>query len=109
MGLFEAQGVIWAAYNDDFFVAVSHFLRCGIGSFPFKFLDVLMGANPRRFETWKPVFGKTRKHLSLWKGKHLPLYLFSFFKAPKRVMKDLIRFRGFFYGGFSRSEGNCFG
>lgn len=30
MGLFEARGVIWAAYNDDFLVAVSHFLCCGI-------------------------------------------------------------------------------
>lgn len=65
------NGVIWAAYNDNFLVAVSHFLRCGIGSFPFKFLGVLMGVNQRRFETWKPVFGKTRKRLSLWKGKRL--------------------------------------
>jgi len=74
MGLFEVQGVIWAPYNDDFLVAVSHFLRCGIGSFLFKFLDVPMGENPRRLETWKPVFGKTRKHLSLWKAGRVNIY-----------------------------------
>lgn len=44
---------------DNFLVAASHFLSCSIGSLPFKFLGVPVGANPM-LSTWKPIIDKVK-------------------------------------------------
>jgi len=63
-----------------------------------------IGANPRRYETWKPIIKVFESRLASWKGRNLsmgghitlinsvlgilPLF-FSFFKASKTVLNIL--------------------
>lgn len=96
----------------------SAFLACRIGKLPFKFLGIPIGANPRRYDTWEPVISKVRLRLSSWKSRQLtiggrltlinsvlsslPLYFFSFYKAPKKVINELVRLqKQFLWGGHS--------
>jgi hypothetical protein len=79
-------------------------------------LGIPVGANPRRKETWKPVVYSMSKRLCSWNSRHLsyggritlinsvlsslPLYFFSFFKAPRCVLQQLVRLqRNFLWGG----------
>lgn len=94
------------------------FLACCIGKIPLKFLGISVGSQtPRRYNAWKPVLKTMRLKLSSWKSRQLsigrrmitlinsvlsslPLYFFSFFKSPKKAIKELIRLqRQFLWGG----------
>jgi len=46
-------------------------LNCRRLSILFIYLGILIGANPRREETWKRVINKFEKKLALWKHKSL--------------------------------------
>ncbi|PNX89544.1 ribonuclease H, partial [Trifolium pratense] len=102
--------------GERFLEAAANFLLCKSESIPFKFLGLPVGANPRRLNTWKPVVESMLKRLSGWNGRHLsiggrvtlinsvlsslPLYFFSFFKAPKGVIHQLVKIqRNFLWGG----------
>ncbi|PNX97198.1 cysteine-rich receptor-like protein kinase, partial [Trifolium pratense] len=102
--------------GERFLEAASNFLLCKSESIPFKFLGLPVGANPRSLNTWKPVVESMTKRLSGWNGRHLsiggrvtlinsvlsslPLYFFSFFKAPKGVIQQLVKIqRNFLWGG----------
>ncbi|GAU48580.1 hypothetical protein TSUD_369510 [Trifolium subterraneum] len=108
---------IYGINVDEFFLeAAANFLLCRAETIPFKFLGLPVGANPRRLNTWKPVVDSMKQRLSSWSGRHLsiggrvtlinsvlsslPLYFFSFFKAPKGVINELIKIqRNFLWGG----------
>lgn len=104
--------------EDQFLNAASTFLSCNVDKFPFRFLGLPVGANPRRCDTWKPVVDAMKKKLSSWNGRNLsmggrvtlinsvlsslPLYYFAFFKAPKKILNELIKIqRMFLWGGCS--------
>ncbi|KAM0028414.1 putative RNA-directed DNA polymerase [Helianthus debilis subsp. tardiflorus] len=91
-------------------------LVCNKGSFPFKHLGLVVGANMNLIRNWKPVIDVFKNRLSLWKAKHLsyggritllksvlnslPTYFFSLYKAPVKVLEILERLRRvFFWGG----------
>ncbi|MCH81419.1 LINE-1 reverse transcriptase like, partial [Trifolium medium] len=110
--------------NDYLLEAAANFLLCRAETIPFKFLGLPVGANPRRLNTWKPVVESMKKRLSSWNGRHLsiggrvtlinsvlsslPLYFFSFFKAPKGVITDLIKLqRNFLWGGGMDAKKLC--
>lgn len=99
----------------------AQFLYCKIGEVPFNFLGIPVGANPRLSSTWRPVINKLRDRLSIWRSRQLsmggritlvnlvlaslPLYYFSFFKAPKKVLKELTQIqRNFLWGGSSEVQ-----
>lgn len=46
-------------------------LNCKIGSMPFNFLGLMIGANMKREKYWKIVLDKFNKKLSAWKAKCL--------------------------------------
>nr|KYP43495.1 Putative ribonuclease H protein At1g65750 family [Cajanus cajan] len=92
------------------------FLNCTVGSLPFSYLGLPIGANPRLLKTWDPVISKVQKRLSKWKGKNLsfggrsvllksilhsiPIYYLSFFKASTSIITILESlFRRFLWGG----------
>jgi hypothetical protein len=102
--------------DNRFLGASSSFLHCEVDSIPFRFLGIPVGANPRRKATWSSIIDNTRKRLSVWNGRNLsiggrvtlinsvlsslPLYFFSFFKAPVCVLKELVSIqRRFLWGG----------
>lgn len=53
--------------------ATSNIFACLISLFPFSFLSILIGANPRRSSLWEPILSKIRNKLSSWKGKVVSL------------------------------------
>lgn len=51
----------------------SQFLCCCRDELPFKFLDISVGSNPRRCETWNPILQSLKKKLSNWKAGFLSI------------------------------------
>ncbi|PNX82415.1 cysteine-rich receptor-like protein kinase, partial [Trifolium pratense] len=109
---------------DNFLVAASSYLGCNVESIPFKFLGLPVGANPRRQATWKPIVESAAKKLSCWNSRNLsiggrvtlinsvlsslPLYFFSFYKAPRCVINQLVRIqRNFLWGGGVEDKKLC--
>lgn len=82
------------------------FLNCSYMDFPFVYLGVPIGANPRRKSVWSKVLEKCRKKLSVWRQKTLslggrvtfinlvfssiPLFFLSFLKIFVGVAKKII-------------------
>jgi len=82
-------------------------LNCRQMDLPFKYLGMTIGGNPRRFEFWDPIVDKIRYRLSRLKGRFLslagqicliksvinvlPLFYFSFSKAPVVVCNQIRR------------------
>jgi hypothetical protein len=80
-------------------------LSCHSDVVRFKFLGIPVGSNPRRRAAWKPILEALTKRLTLWSSRQLsfggriilinsvlaslPLYYFSFFKAPCCVLKNI--------------------
>ncbi|XP_058753509.1 uncharacterized protein LOC131626685 [Vicia villosa] len=52
----------------DFLQAASDFLFCAISPFPFQFLGISIGCNPRRKSAWSLITTKLRNMLALWRG-----------------------------------------
>ncbi|XP_058766654.1 uncharacterized protein LOC131640260 [Vicia villosa] len=102
--------------EDQFLRATSHFLCCKVDNIPFKFLGIVVGGNHRRLNFWKPVIYGVKARLSTWKGRFLsmggrislinavianiPVYYFSFFKAPTKIIQTLTSIqRNFLWDG----------
>ncbi|XP_058754722.1 uncharacterized protein LOC131627879 [Vicia villosa] len=83
---------------------------------PPTFLGLPIGSNPRRITTWEPLVAKVKKRLASWKGRFLSfggritliksvlsslaIFYLSFYKAPKKVIKDINRIQSnFLWGG----------
>jgi len=87
---------------------------------PFKYLGMIIGGNPRRIEFWNLVVDKIKTRLSRWRGKTLslaghicliksvisalPLFYFSFFKAPIVVRNHIRRIQARFLWGWGFEE-----
>ncbi|GKU85336.1 hypothetical protein SLEP1_g16 [Rubroshorea leprosula] len=91
-------------------------LNCVVGSIPFKYLGVLVGADQKKVSTWTPTVDYLRKKLSSWRCNNLsfggrivllnsilssiPVYYFSCYKAPKKVTNLITSIqRNFLWGG----------
>ncbi|XP_050896042.1 uncharacterized protein LOC127102743 [Lathyrus oleraceus] len=99
----------------DFVQAATGFLSCGIGSHSFTFLGIPIGINLRCREVWKSVVDKIRRRLTVWHNRFLligskvvllnsvlaniPIF-FSFYKASKVIVNEIIMLqRVFLWGG----------
>lgn len=74
---------------------------------PFVYLGILVGANFRRVDTWKPVVEKISRKLASWKHKLLsfggrvcliklvlssmPMFCFSLHKVPTEVINEIAK------------------
>jgi hypothetical protein len=102
--------------SDNFMEMACNFLNCIQGSFPFKYLGLPVGANPRRLSTWDPLVISLRKKLNSWRHKHislggrlvlinsvlnsLPIFFLSFMRMPVQIAKKVTRIqREFLWGG----------
>ena len=81
-------------------------LGCNNGRLLMKYLRILVGSNPKRIGTWKPIIDRIKKKLSTWKVKilfkagrlvlikavlnSLPLYYLGLFKMPIEVAKKIV-------------------
>ncbi|XP_058776253.1 uncharacterized protein LOC131650564 [Vicia villosa] len=89
----------------DFLQAITFFLSCSFGTIPFVFLDIPIAINSQRQNSWAPIVSKIRRKLVVWHNKFLsidgsmfllnsvlsniPICFFSFYKAPKVVLKEI--------------------
>ncbi|CAK8579392.1 unnamed protein product [Lathyrus sativus] len=92
--------------DPDFLVAAEDFLHCKSRRLPIIFLGIIVGRNHRRYSFWNLVLNCLRNKLSNWNGRNmsmggrvtlinsvianLPIHYLVFFKAPHRVVKDII-------------------
>nr|KAJ0201576.1 hypothetical protein LSAT_V11C600315980 [Lactuca sativa] len=91
---------------DDIDIAMlASILHCESASFPFSYLGLPIGDNMKLTRNWNPIVKKFNAKLSLWKARSLsfggrltivksnlsslPLYYFSNFKAPKKIIELL--------------------
>src|SRR6266540_1202229 len=93
--------------------AYTELFGCKQGNFPLKYLGIPLHTRKLRNSEWRMTEECFEKRLSSWKGKHLsiggrltlinsvlsslPMYMMSFFKIPKGVLKKLNYFRSRFY------------
>ncbi|GKV53518.1 hypothetical protein SLEP1_g60039, partial [Rubroshorea leprosula] len=107
--------------NDEDLSAMADMLNCMVGTIPFKYLGVPVGANSRKVSTWSPIVECLRKRLSSWRCETLsfggriillnavlssiPVYYFSTLKGPKKVINllSLIQ-RRFLWGGCEKKN-----
>ncbi|KAJ0929069.1 putative reverse transcriptase zinc-binding domain-containing protein [Helianthus annuus] len=96
---------------------MANLLNCGVGSMPFSYLGIPIGANMKHAKHWQPVVDKFTKKLSSWKARNLsfagrvtlaksvlgslPSYYLSLFHAPRVVINKLERLRRDFVWGKS--------
>ncbi|KAJ0727756.1 putative RNA-directed DNA polymerase [Helianthus annuus] len=100
--------------------SMATFLGCKSGSFPFKHLGLVVGANMNLVKNWKPIIDLFKNRLAIWKAKQLsyggrvtllksvlnalPTYFFSLYKAPNQVIDALDRLRRVFFWGGSEEK-----
>ncbi|GAU38652.1 hypothetical protein TSUD_276920 [Trifolium subterraneum] len=95
---------------------LSGVMRKRLGSVPFTYLGLPIGANPRSLSTWEPLVDLLRKRLNSWRNKYIslggqivminavlnaiPIFYLSFLKMPKKVWRKVVRIqREFLWGG----------
>jgi len=86
-------------------IMYSKCLNCRQMEIPFKYLGMMIGGNPRRIVFWNPIVDKISTRLSRRNGRMLsmagricliklvisalPLFYFSFFKAPTTICNKI--------------------
>ena len=102
--------------SESWKVTAASYLNCRLLVIPFLYLGIPIGANPRCFELWDPIVKKSERKLAKWKQKLLsfggrvtliksvlnsiPIYFFSFFRAPNSILDKLVWIhRRFLWGG----------
>ncbi|KAK6145708.1 hypothetical protein DH2020_022528 [Rehmannia glutinosa] len=100
---------------------MAQILNCKMGSLPFIYLGLPIGANPRKRNTWKPVIDTLHRRRNRWENKHLlfggiivlikavlsslPIYYLSPMRALKNILKDIERIQRKFLWGGKRDKG----
>nr|KAJ0200711.1 hypothetical protein LSAT_V11C600334430 [Lactuca sativa] len=94
-------------YADDLILEIGHLvsiLQYEPAYFPFKYLDLSIGANLKVAKNWNPIIENFKIKLTIWKAKNLSfggrftivksvlgslsLFYFSLFKAPKKKLLE---------------------
>jgi hypothetical protein len=113
---FWKSNIMGVNVSQDFMRLSSIFLNCRVGSIPFKYLGLPVGANPRKASTWEPLVQSLRKRLGGWTNRFvslggritllnsvlnaIPIFYLSFIKIPVKVWKSIKRIqREFLWGG----------
>ncbi|MCH91649.1 putative non-LTR retroelement reverse transcriptase, partial [Trifolium medium] len=76
--------------SSDFLGLAERFLHCRVGSLPFMYLGLPVGANPRKETTWKPLLDTLAKRLNDWHNRYIHVMVW------KRIVKLQ---RQFLWGG----------
>ncbi|CAK8576263.1 unnamed protein product [Lathyrus sativus] len=91
--------------SNYFLLAISNFLVCKLQDPNFNFLRIPTGSNMRRINLWSYIIDNFKSKLALWRGRFLsfggritlinavlsslPIFIFSFYKAPVKVLKKV--------------------
>ena len=91
--------------SDSWLSEAALVMNCRVGTFPFMYLGLPIGGDPRKLDLWKPILNSIHSRLSNWKSKFLsfggrlillkyvlsslPVYFLSFFKAPTGIISSI--------------------
>jgi len=89
----------------EFLEMASTFLNCSVGSLPFMYLGLPVGAKAWKLSTWEPVLDRISAKLNTWGNKYIslggrivllnsvlnsiPIFYLSFLKMPAKVIKKV--------------------
>jgi hypothetical protein len=112
---FWKSNILGVNVSQQFMRVASAFLNCRIGSVPFKYLGLPVGANIRREATWEPLLYSLLKRLGCWANHFIslggritllnsvlnaiPIFYLSFLKIPILVWKKICRIQREFLWG----------
>ena len=119
---YDESGIIALGEEDSWAQSIAAKLGCQVVQLPFTYLGVPLGANMRKYPSWRPIIDKVQQRLSSWKAtclskagrlvfikavlNSLPIYYLSNFKLPKRVAYEINRMqKRFLWNG--KKEGRC--
>ena len=102
--------------SEDWCTSAAAFLNCAMLNFPFCYLGIPIGVNPRRVVVWEPIIRKFEARLSKWKQRSismagritlinvvltaLTMFFLSFFRATTAMINRLTAIqRKFLWGG----------
>ena len=118
---FSNSFVMGVNVGGDFLCLVERFLYCRVGSVPFTYLGLPVGANPRLEKTWQPLLQLLANRLGSWGNKYVSLegrvvllnsvlnailiFYMSVIKMPVVVWKKIVHLqREFLWGGVKQSR-----
>ncbi|RHN41203.1 hypothetical protein MtrunA17_Chr8g0363541 [Medicago truncatula] len=133
--LFEAMSGLKVNFNKSMLVGVivsdswlneaASVLHCRVGKVLFVYLGLSIGGDPRRLIFWEPLLRSIKSRLSGFNSRFLsfdgrlvllksvltslPVYAFSFFKAPSGIISSLDSIFTIFFGGDVRIIGSSLG
>ncbi|GAU43075.1 hypothetical protein TSUD_194290 [Trifolium subterraneum] len=113
---FAKSSIMGVNVSSVFLYLAERFLHCFVGSIPFTYLGLPVGANPRKESTWKPLLMALSSKLGVWRNRFvslggrvvllksvlnsIPIFYLSFLKMPVKVWKQIVRLqRNFLWGG----------
>jgi hypothetical protein len=117
---FAKSYVMGVNVGAGFLGLAERFLHCRVGSVPFTYLGLPVGANPRLERTWQPLLQLLESRLGSWGNRYvslggrvvllnsvlnaIPIFYLSVMKMPTKVWKHIVRLqREFLWGGTKRS------
>ena len=104
---FANSCIIGINVDASFPYLTANFLHCSIGSFPFKYMALPIGANSRKLSTWQPLLDMLLTRLSSWINRFvgwggrvillnsvldsIPIFFLSFLKMSNGVWRHIVR------------------
>ncbi|XP_058755939.1 uncharacterized protein LOC131629160 [Vicia villosa] len=70
---FSKSRIMGVNVGDWILDAATKFLACKRGNFPFLFLGIMVGVNPRNKKVWSKVLDNFKKRLDTWKGRNISI------------------------------------
>ncbi|GAU18658.1 hypothetical protein TSUD_124910 [Trifolium subterraneum] len=67
---FAKSSVMGVNVSTEFLDLAERFLHCSVGSIPFIYLGLPVGANPRKESTWKPLLFSLSRKLGVWRNRN---------------------------------------
>jgi len=118
---FTKSSVMGVNVGDEFLGLAERFLYCRVGSVPFTYLGLPVGANPCLQKTWQPLLHLLANRLGSWGNRYvslggrvvfrnsvlsaIPIFFMSVMKMPVSVWKKIVRLqKEFLWGGIKRSR-----
>ncbi|KAL8544587.1 hypothetical protein ACS0TY_004972 [Phlomoides rotata] len=100
---------------------MAQYLGCDIGQQPLSYLGLNVGINHWRISSWTKLTERVKRRLTKWNDKRIlfggritliqsvlstiPIYCLSFYRIPKKMIKELSAIqRKFMWGGCEERE-----
>lgn len=117
---FGKSCLIGFGVDEEFLSLMAAACKCKIGFFPFNYLGIPLGADPKNISYWNGIVDRVERKLSGWNSRSLswagrvvlinsvlsslPIYFMSLFQAPVIVINKIDKIRRNFLWGSTRGR-----